>query len=241
MCSEKLCSGAVPLRIIQYNNQKEIKMSRTNSVLGNVEIPEAPAVETKGKTLVSKPLSRYMKNKLEQAKLSEHTVAKQAAKRAVRKGSKPDGKLSKRAHKVAVHTAAVKLILKQDKPENERSGSNYGACSFCGKPLTRPSSIAQGMGDFCAHNKGALPGGMSREKHIASLTVTELPKGYVLLKEVYLAARKAGYAGSRLIQATGGNGGIRPPLNEHFKIVFFKAKRYMPGSALKHLADLEVK
>ena len=217
-------------------------MTATKSVLGNVEIPQAPEIvkPIPGTPADTQKLSRYMRNKLEAERLAKVVEARKAAKsKTPRKASKPDGKLTQREHKLAVHKAAVKQILNKE-PE-KGSGSLFGACSYCGKPLTRPSSVAQGMGDFCAHNKGALPSGVSREEHIISLTVTELPKGYVLLKTVYLAARAAGYSGSRLIQATGGNGGIRPALNEHFKIVFFKAKRYMPGSALKHLADLDWK
>jgi RNA polymerase-binding transcription factor DksA len=220
-------------------------MSKTKSVIGDVEIPEAPEMSKPipGTPEDTRKLSRYMRNKLEAERLAKHVEAKKAAKRASKTGSKPDGKLSKRAYKVAQHKAAVKQILnKKQEPEAEKGGGSlYGACSFCGKPLTRPSSIAQGMGDFCAHNKGALPAGVSRDEHIASLTVTELPKDYVLLGEVYRAAIKAGYSGSRVIRATGGNGGIRPPLNEHFKIVFYKAKRYISSSALKHLKDLEWK
>ena len=219
-------------------------MTATKSVLGNVEIPEAPeqVKPIPGTPADTQKLSRYMRNKMEAERLSKVVAERKAAKsKTPRKPSKPDGKLSKREHKLAVHKAAVKQILKDKQEPEKGGGSVFGACSYCGKPLTRPSSVAQGMGDFCAHNKGALPSGVSREEHIAGLTVTELPKGYVLLKTVYLAAREAGYSGSRLIQATGGNGGIRPALNEHFKIVFFKAKRYMPGSALKHLADLDWK
>lgn len=216
-------------------------MSATNSVLGNVEIPEAPTLSKTVATPSSKPLSRYMKNKLEAQKLAEHAKAKRKAKTAVRKGSKPDGKLSKRDHKVAVHKAAVKQILSKKQEPEKGGGSMYGACSFCGKPLTKPSSVAQGMGDYCAHNKGALPNGVTREEHIASLTVTELPKDHILLKEVEQAAQKQGIARTRVLRAAGGNGGLHKPLNEHFKLVFFKGKRYLPGSVLKHLKDLEVK
>lgn len=240
-------------------------MSVTNSVLGNVEIPEAPEVKSTRGTPSSKPPSRYMKNKLEAEKLAEHTKAKRKAKRAeklpqlsfglgageglvstkalkrIRKGSKPGGKLSKKDHKVAVHKAAVKQILSKKQEPEKGGGSLYGACSFCGKPLTKPSSVAQGMGDYCAHNKGALPGGVTREEHIANLTVTELPKDYIPVGKVAKAALEAGYSGSRLKWAQGGSGGIRPPLNEHFKIVFFKGKKYMPASSLKHFKDLEKK
>ena len=97
------------------------------------------------------------------------------------------------------------------------------------------------MGDVCAHNQGALPSGVSRADYVASLTVTELPPHYVQLKEVFAAAKKAGISLNRVMRASGGHGGIRPPLNEHFRSIFCKAKRYLPSSALKHLADLDWK
>lgn len=217
-------------------------MSGIETTFGVVEIPQAPS---KNKPLPPenaepKKLSRYMRNKLEAQKLAEHTQAKRKARRIAKTGSKPGGKLSKKALKVAEHKNAVKQILKKDKPEPEKGNKPmYGTCSFCGKPLTRPSSVAQGMGDFCAHNKGLLPAGVTREDHIATMTVLEEPKDSIKLRDAFEAARKAGYSAHRLMQAAGGNGGLRKPLNEHFQLTFYKNVRYLPKSVLKHFKDLE--
>lgn len=215
----------------------------TSTTFGSVVIPEAPKqAESPKPAAGAKPLSRYMKNKLAAQKLAEHSKAKRQAKRDVKKGikpSKPDGKLSKKALKVAQRTQAVKRVLKsKGEPDEKKSGSLFGTCSFCGKPLTRPSSVSQGMGDFCAHSKGMLPAGVTRDEHIETLTVTELPKGYMKLGDAYHAARKAGFSGSRFMQACGGNGQLRKPLNEHFKFVFYKNTRYVPETVLKHFKDM---
>jgi hypothetical protein len=175
--------------------------------------------------------------------LLKHVKEKRAAKLAQKHASKPAGKLNSKALKVAKHTAAVKAILNA-KAQGQTVTSktlNVSACSVCGKPLTDPQSISQGMGDYCAHMGKLLPKGVSRSQHIESLTVTSLPDNSIKLKDGYAAARKAGYSGSSFLQATGGNGGIRKPLNSHFKVTFYKGTRYVPATCLQHLSDLTPK
>ena len=112
-------------------------------------------------------------------------------------------------------------------------------CSLCGKPLTRPFSASQGMGDICAGKIKLLPAGITMQEHYDNLTETEVPKDFVLLKEAIAAAREKGCSGYRFIQACGGDRMLRSPLNENFKVVFVAGKRYVSRKALQDLGCLK--
>lgn len=165
--------------------------------------------------------------------------ARQAARRANRKTQKNEAALREgqpvKTPSKSKPTAPTKKV--QDKQTEK--GANTSICSFCGKPLSRHSSVEQGMGDTCASKIKLLPKGTTIEEHYAGLTVPTLPAGYIKLKDAIAAARKKGISGYRFLQAIGGDRMLRPPLNSNFKTVLHNRTRYVNGNCLKHLDDLK--
>ena len=115
-------------------------------------------------------------------------------------------------------------------------------CEICGKPLTRSESMNAGVGDVCAHKLGKLAAGVTLEDHIQSHTVAELPEGYIKVKDAHAelmrTKKKHGISGYRFNQGYGGNSLMMEPVNEHFRVVFYKGARWIPASCLNHLEDL---
>lgn len=136
--------------------------------------------------------------------------------------------------RAAVRKAAAK------KPVVEQKGFTVAvSCSICGKPLTRPDSIAQGHGDICDAKVKLLPSGTTMAEHYTTLQAQEVPQGFLLLKDVIQQARVKGCSGYRFMQACGKDRLLRPPFNKNFKVVFVKGKRYVSRLSLGDLSLLK--
>lgn len=73
---------------------------------------------------------------------------------------------------------------------------------------------------------------------VASKTVQDEPKGYVLLKQVVLEANKMGISTTRIVRAMGGNRGVGEPFNANWEFVYYKRSRWLPKACLKDLPKL---
>lgn len=197
--------------------------SENTEVIGTPVLTVEPAADPK--PAVRRKPKPYEVLKQYQAK---DRVAKDE-KTAVKKVAKP-------AKKVAAKVA--KPIAKKAVKPAAKSSTKSGTCSFCGKPLSRHTSVENGMGDTCAAKKKLL-GGKSLEEHYESLAVTAVPAGYIKLTEAVKKVRAGGKVSAhRFVQATGGDRCLRPALNKHFNVVMFKGARYVNGESLKNLAEL---
>jgi len=209
-----------------------------SSSFGVVDIPSVTPKSAKPKL---KPVSKFLERRLKSgsADLLSRAADKKAARKLAKKGIRPTGKLSKAAHKVAVRKASVKKIMKGVKPVTKGAKSNVGACSICGKPLTRGSSVSAGMGDVCSNKGHLLAKGETLEQHMEKVTRSEIPAGFMPLSEAWSKLRKAGYSTYRIQQAVGGNGLFRPPLNSYFKTVYVGSRKYINAECLKHMSDMK--
>lgn len=133
---------------------------------------------------------------------------------------------------------AAKPIKKAAAPKAKKS-SESGACSICGKPLSRHTSVTNGMGDTCANKVKMLPKGMTMEDHYESIWMDDLPEGWIKLADAITKAKAKGYTGHRFIQAVGGDRMLRKPINKFFTVKFYKGARYISKDCLAHLKDLE--
>ena len=149
----------------------------------------------------------------------------------------PGSKAPKAPKIVKVEKASKKAP--KDKAATSKNGS--ATCTFCGKPLSRHTSVANGMGDVCAAKQKLLPAGMTLQDHYLTMTVLDQPdpKNYMPIKEAFVAASKKGISNYRMIIAYGGDRMLRPPLNEHFKLVIYKGRKYIPKSFLQNLDVLK--
>ncbi|HPC26718.1 MAG TPA: DUF6011 domain-containing protein [Paludibacteraceae bacterium] len=133
----------------------------------------------------------------------------------------------------------IKETPKKASPEEQAMPAS-SVCSICGKPLTLPSSIQQGMGNICANHSKIL-GNVSPQEHRKSLVLESLTDEWIPLKE-YLAAGKAiGITPCRLMNAAGGDRALRKPLHPSFQIRYFGNRRYVHRSALEHLEEARLK
>lgn len=226
--------------------------SKINSLLPEMPVVQPSLVaqvatvvaEGERRTKARRKPKPYEQLKTSTAVLKERKAERKAAKVAkkagvvkpiARKASKPAGKLSKAAMKVAKRKVEVK------KAQTGKSASKTGICSFCGKPLSRHSSVENGMGDVCASKKALLKG-KSLEDHMASMTVYDEPGDkYISVKKAIEIARKKGISGYRVLIAMGGDRMLRKPFNSHFQVVIYKGQRYLPKSFQNHLKDIEPK
>lgn len=115
-------------------------------------------------------------------------------------------------------------------------------CKFCGKPLTRQSSIVQGMGDVCdAHHQELR--GKTLTEHYSDKTFSEAPdlSVWMRLDAAIKIAAEHGISGHRFMQVCGGDRAIRKPLLPVFEIRFYKHVRYIRKECLKHLDEARLK
>jgi hypothetical protein len=214
---------------------------QSTSLLDGIDLPEtgspAPKVSTPQEAAPKAPSRKRKEKPYNQLKtVTAHADNKKAAKKIVKAGKKEP--VIKKAPAKKIVKASPKKV---SKPEpSSSSGAKAANCSFCGKPLSRHSSVVNGMGDVCA-KKRTLLGGKSLAEHRESMIVTELPEGFIHLREAARIANKKGVTTYQFLIAIGGNGAVRPPLNADFKIVFFKNTRYISKKAVtdKSLALLK--
>jgi len=177
-----------------------------------------------------------------------------------KKASIKKAQIAARKAKASSKTTQVKERVKRVKkivdpaPEKKsaQSSSSSSNCRVCGKPLSRETSVISGIGDICA-NKIGVSAGMPEsdvdtllekhqkkvEKRIASLTLDSLTDKYISFEKAWKAVKKTKVSRYAFMVACGGNGAAREPLNKHFQIYFYKGKRYLPASVLKHATDVK--
>ena len=170
------------------------------------------------------------------------------AQRAARK-AKPSAKATEVKERVK---RVKKIVDPAPEKKSAQSSSSSSHCRVCGKPLSRETSVISGIGETCA-NKVGINAGMPAaeietkvtkyqtkvEKRIASLTLDKLTDKYISLGKAWKAVKKTKVSQYAFIRATGGNGAAREPLNKHFQVYFYKGKRYLPASVLKHATDVK--
>lgn len=134
----------------------------------------------------------------------------------------------------------------------EQTATTVSKCGICGKPLTDPNSIANGVGPECLSKLGKLgvavpePGESvdqeelkaALERHQASVTVEAVPEGWIKLIEVTAKVKEMGIPANRFGKAFGGDRHLDEPLNEHFKVVYVGRTRYMSPTVLDQLESL---
>lgn len=147
-----------------------------------------------------------------------------------------------RMGKLVIPPVPAKLpVAEQPKVEQELLLS-ASKCAFCGKPLTRQSSIQHGMGDVCEQHRSIL-GAQTLQEHYAEVSMQEQPdeKIWMRLDKAILAAAKAGISGHRFMQVCGGDRALRQPLLPVFEIRFYRHTRYIRKEALQHLEEARLK
>lgn len=204
-------------------------MPITKTMLGDVEIPEQPAPKVGGSAKKDQALKL-----LEQGK----TVQEVAATVGVSTSTVYEWrKLVPQVPSAPTTKPHPKKAEPKPVPAAKSKTLESTVCEFCGKTLSRGSSVEKGCGDVCESKRKHLPAGVTIEQHYRSLTVPEIPKGWMLFSQAVREAMAAGMSGHRFIQICGGDRHITPPLNEHFRVVFVKGKRYISPTALKHLDE----
>lgn len=178
--------------------------------------------------------------------VASHPAAKKAVAKLAKTPSKkePTVKKDKQVREIK-KVAGKKIVVSSVSKKKETGSSGSGKalteaiCSICHKPLSRHTSVSQGMGDTCAAKIKMLPKGVTLEQHYESMIKTDVPDGWIKLSEAIEKARKKGISGYRFIQACGGDRMIRKPINSFFKVIFVANTRYINGECMKHLGDLE--
>ena len=207
-----------------------------NTLLNENDIPEAPvAVQT-----AVVPVSQLPKPK---RKSYYVPVAKRVAednRTAVKIAH--DRKAERSGKKIAkTEKSALKDLF--GKPvASQKTGISDGTaiCTICHKPITRGSSISQGMGDECAGKMKQLKAtGKTLEQHYEALTAQSIPSGYIKFKDAAYKIHAKGISTYRILQAVGGDRMIRKPINSNFRIVIVDHVRYINGECLKHVEDLK--
>lgn len=127
----------------------------------------------------------------------------------------------------------VDVVEEESTEEGAVEVDNTPRCRDCGKPLTDENSIAAGIGPECAQKDRAA---INERK--ASITVTELPEGYITLKEAMDAAAKIGLPRNAAFTAAGRHAGASPVRNESWEPIFVKNRMHVPAAALEDLEEM---
>lgn len=104
-------------------------------------------------------------------------------------------------------------------------------CKICGKPLTVPEHIAQGMGPECAA-KLAAHGGSFDDIIMNRVVVSELPEGYIPGKVVFKAIHDAGLSPSSFLKKVVGGQRYPDPIDPIFLPIYFKGERFFLAQVL---------
>jgi hypothetical protein len=209
----------------------------TSKLFDQDEIPEVPIVSVPAPSV-------------KQATEQLTAVGAAHARKAAAKADKQKAKIAKviATAKAKAHTHAGTVIIpgsKKAAPKKvpapktaqplAKRGSLASHCSICGKPLTRETSIVQGMGDTCAGHVKKLPAGTTLGQHYASLQLKDLTPDWVGLDVLVQAANKKGVSTYRVFQCIGGDRLLDAPLAPVFKVKFYNHKRYVSKDALKSI------
>ena len=202
--------------------------------------PEIPAVQTADPVVPARKRKSYYVPVSQRVAADNKTAAKRAAdrkaeKKAVRKGTVVTKKGI--ASLKIVAKAAAKKHAAKDEPKGA-SWSGEAVCSICHKPLSKHTSVQNGMGDTCANKIKLLPAGTTLEEHYEKLSADEVPEGYLKLKDAIAKLNDKNISTYRVLQAVGGDRMLRKPLNSHFKVVIVAGTRYINGASIKNYKDL---
>ena len=131
-----------------------------------------------------------------------------------------------------------KRFQKPDEPSSPARETSI--CSRCGKPLSAPDSVANGMGAVCRGHSAYLAGITLRE-HYASVSIAELPDDMIPISQVIRAAREIGISKARMLVVMGGDRALRKPLLPVFQVYYYKRYRYLHKEVLEHLEEARLK
>lgn len=204
-------------------------------------VPASPAIKPKPKRKSYYiPVAERAKLKAEAKKEAKKTKEKEQALREGKDVPAPKTKPAAKPKTSAPKGKKVVMIGKtSDKASQQSSKSTTEAiCSVCHKPLSKHTSVANGMGDTCAAKIKLLPKGVSLEDHYEKLTVFTVPDGYIKLRDAVKKLQAKGISGYRIMQAIGGERMLRKPINSNFKVVFVGKVRYINGACLANWKDL---
>lgn len=212
-------------------------MAFVNATLGLAEAEGhvAPPAKAVRRDQPVEPVATSKRNvkPIDPGKLGRGKTTKAAA--LARKAGKPPVSAA-----VMLPTGAVMLTPEQpDGTEAPTDAGKAERCSVCGKPLSKDSSQAQGMGDICAGKHALLPAGMTMHDYKQSLSQDEVPAGWIKLQQVYAETKKQHISRGRFLRAVGGDRHLLPPTDPVFKVIYVKGVRYMSGKALKALDKMK--
>ena len=208
-------------------------------------MPEAPTLPTVVPVVdvPKKRKSYYVPVAKKNAEADRSAVARAHDRKAAKKADKAAKKSLKAGLGIVVPKKTTKTTTKttiKDKPARaSKPASDEAVCTICHKPLSKHTSVAQGMGDTCAMKIKLLPAGTTMEDHYEKLTVGDVPVGYIKLKDAIAKLNEKGITTHRIVQAIGGDRMLRKPLNNNFKVIFVGRVRYINGACLKNWRDLE--
>jgi hypothetical protein len=129
-----------------------------------------------------------------------------------------------------------------EKSEEPKTGETIQAikCSRCGKLLTAEKSVAQGMGDTCAHHASLLKG-VTFEQHYSAITLSEMTEDWIPFSKFLEAGPPLGISKHRMMQASGGDRALRKPVHPSFKVHYYKGSRFVSKDALDHIEEARLR
>lgn len=115
------------------------------------------------------------------------------------------------------------------KAKKEKKVPEGPVCSVCGKPLTDPESVKQGIGPQCRANGWTQEAVTAR---LGELTRTEVPEGWIKLADVHRALVVAQIPVARMVRAVGGDRGMKPALSPMYSPIYVGRTRYLPPESI---------
>jgi hypothetical protein len=119
-------------------------------------------------------------------------------------------------------------------PANAKFAGVAGVCAICGKPLLGKAS-ANGMGTTCIAHIGKV--GLNYKQAPAGVTLANNPQ-YVPLTQLCNHAQTLGRSRGFAVMLTGGNAGVKPPLQPIFAIYTQGGRKYVQAGAIQALTAL---
>lgn len=205
----------------------EPKMSDSSLIDSSDLASPVPTAEAKAETAPKVRTRRKVKPYEQLKQVTQHTAARKAAKKGdvpVKKGKKISAAPAKKG----------KATKASSKASSNGSGAKTGICSICHKPLSRHTSVENGIGETCANKMKLLPKGFDNfAEHYASYVVVDDPsKTHIKLKDAIAIAKGKGVSQYSFLIAVGGNRMLRPPLDKVFQITVYRNTRYVLKAAV---------
>ena len=105
--------------------------------------------------------------------------------------------------------------------------NEFVKCQHCGKKVTREEAVELESGSYCQHLRDAGYTTESLAAHRASLTVEEIPDGWIKVAALHKKLQKEGIPVARMVRAFGGDRALDGPLHPKFKVVYVGRARYL--------------